>query len=109
MSTWETILTIVGLGAITVITRSFFLFPDKEVPIPAWLREGLRYAPLAAMAAVVVPELLITQGELIHTWRDARLFGALAGALYFWWRRGMLGTIVVGTAVMLVLRFVLGW
>lgn len=109
MSTWETILTIVGLGAITVITRSFFLFPDKEVPIPAWLREGLRYAPLAAMAAVVVPELLMTQGELIHTWRDARVFGALAGALYFWWRRGMLGTIVVGTLVMLALRFVLGW
>tara|TARA_B100001105_G_scaffold213606_1_gene178651 strand:+ start:603 stop:932 length:330 start_codon:yes stop_codon:yes gene_type:complete len=109
MSTWETILTIVGLGAITVITRSFFLFPDKEVPIPAWLREGLRYAPLAAMAAVVVPELLMTQGELLHTWRDARVFGALAGALYFWWRRGMLGTIVVGTSVMLALRFVLGW
>ena len=109
MTTWETILTIVGLGAITVITRSFFLVPDKEVPIPAWLREGLRYAPLAAMAAVVVPELLMTQGELIHTWRDARVFGALAGALYFWWRRGMLGTIVVGTSVMLVLRFVLGW
>lgn len=109
MSTWETILTIVGLGAITVITRSFFLFPDKEVPIPAWLREGLRYAPLAAMAAVVVSELLMTQGELLHTWRDARVFGALAGALYFWWRRGMLGTIVVGTSVMLVLRFVLGW
>ena len=109
MSTWETLLTIVGLGAITVITRSFFLFPDKEVPIPAWLREGLRYAPLAAMAAVVVPELLMTQGELLHTWRDARVFGALAGALYFWWRRGMLGTIVVGTSVMLALRFVLGW
>lgn len=109
MSTWETLLTIVGLGAITVITRSFFLFPDKEVPIPAWLREGLRYAPLAALVAVVVPELVLTQGELIHTWRDARVFGALAGALYFWWRRGMLGTIVAGTSVMLVLRFVLGW
>ena len=39
----------------------------------------------------------------------ARLFGAAAGGLYFWWRRGMLGTIVVGTSVMLVLRFVLGW
>lgn len=109
MSTWETILTILGLGAITVLTRSFFLIPDKEVPIPGWLREGLRYAPLAALVAVVVPELVMTQGELIHTWRDARLFGAAAGGLYFWWRRGMLGTIVVGTSVMLVLRFVLGW
>lgn len=109
MSTWETILTIVGLGAITVLTRSFFLIPDKEVPIPGWLREGLRYAPLAALVAVVVPELVMTQGELIHTWRDARLFGAAAGGLHFWWRRGMLGTIVVGTLVMLALRFVLGW
>lgn len=109
MSTWETILTIVGLGAITLLTRSFFLIPDKEVPIPAWLREGLRYAPLAALVAVVVPELVMTQGELIGSWRDARVFGAVAGGLYFWWRRGMLGTIVTGTAVMLVLRFVLGW
>ncbi|MEF7615254.1 AzlD domain-containing protein [Aquincola sp. MAHUQ-54] len=109
MSTWETIVTIVGLAAITVLTRSFFLIPDREVPIPAWLREGLRYAPLAAMVAVVVPELVLVQGELIGTWRDARLFGAAAGGLWFWWRRGMLGTIVAGTATMLLLRFGLGW
>lgn len=109
MSTWETILTIVGLGAITVLTRSFFLIPDREVPIPPWLREGLRYAPLAAMVAVVVPELVMVQGELIGNWLDARLFGAAAGGLWFWWRRGMLGTIVVGTGTMLALRFGLGW
>ena len=42
--------------------------------MPAWLIEGLRYAPLAALAAVVAPEVVMTQGELIRTWQDPRLF-----------------------------------
>jgi branched-subunit amino acid transport protein len=49
------------------------------------------------------------QGQLIHTWQDARLFAAAAGAAWFWWRRGILGTIVVGMAVLLPLRLGLGW
>jgi hypothetical protein len=35
--------------------------------------------------------------------------GALAAAGWFAWRRDILGTIVCGTAVMLVLRLGLGW
>ena len=66
-------------------------------------------APLAALAAVVVPEVVMTQGQLISTWRDARLFAAAAGAAYFWWRRGILGTILSGMAVLLPLRLGLGW
>ena len=109
MSTLETALTILGLAIITVVTRGFFLIPEREVPIPHWLREALRYAPLAALVAVVAPEIVLTQGQLIHTWQDARLFAAAAGAAWFWWRRGILGTIVCGTAVLLSLRLGLGW
>lgn len=109
MSTLETALTILGLAIISVVTRGFFLIPEREVPIPHWLREALRYAPLAALVAVVAPEIVLTQGQLIHTWQDARLFAAAAGAAWFWWRRGILGTIVCGTAVLLGLRLGLGW
>jgi len=109
MSTWEAVIALIGLALITVLTRGFFLLPEREVPIPAWLREALRYAPLAALVAVVVPETVMTQGHLIHDWRDARLFAAAAGALWFWWRRGILGTIVCGTVVLLTLRLTLGW
>jgi branched-subunit amino acid transport protein len=106
---FEGVVTILGLAFITIFTRGFFFLTDREVPIPEWLRQGLRYAPLAAMAAVVVPEIVMTQGQLISTWQDARLFAAAAGALWFWWRRGILGTIVVGMAVLLPLRLGLGW
>lgn len=109
MSTWEAVISILGLGLITILTRSFFLLPQREVPIPAWLREALRYAPLAALVAVIAPEVIMSNGHLIQTWQDARLYAAAAGALWYWWRRGILGTIVCGTAVLLALRFGLGW
>ena len=109
MSPWETALTIIGLAVLTILTRAFFLIPEREIPLPAWLKQGLRYAPLAALAAVVVPEVFMTQGRLITTWQDARLFAAATGVAWFFWRGGILGTIVSGTAVMLVLRLGLGW
>lgn len=109
MSPWEAVLAILGLAVITVLTRAFFLLPRNEVPMPAWLQQGLRYAPLAALVAVVVPEVVMSQGELIATWRDARLFAVAVAGSYFFWRRGILGTIVTGTATMLALRLGLGW
>ena len=109
MSPWHTVLAIVGLAVITVGTRGFFLFPERELPMPAWLRQGLRYAPLAALAAVVAPEIVMQQGHLITTLKDARLAATLAATAYFFWRRGILGTIVTGTLVMVALRTGLGW
>lgn len=109
MSTLEILIAIAGMTAITWITRGFFFFSRAELPIPAWLIEGLRYAPLAAMVAVVAPEIVMTQGALIQTWKDARLYGAAAATVWFFWRRDMFGTIVVGTVTMLALRIGLGW
>lgn len=109
MSTPWLLLTILGMAAVTLLCRSFFLLPEDELPMPRWLREGLRYAPLAALTAVVVPEIVLTQGHLIETWRDARVFGAAAGLLVYLRWRDLLATIVSGTGVMLVLRFALGW
>ncbi len=109
LSVTEGLVAVAGLTVITIVTRGFFFLSQRELPLPDWLRQGLRYAPLAAMAAVVVPEIVMTQGRLITTWQDARLFAAAAGAAWFWWRRGILGTILVGMAVLLPLRLGLGW
>lgn len=109
MNAWETVLTIAGLVLITLGSRGFFILPERELPMPEWLREGLRYAPIGALVAVIAPELVMTQGRLIGTWMDARLFGAAAATAWFVWRRDMLGTIIVGTGVMLIFRMGLGW
>jgi branched-subunit amino acid transport protein len=109
MTATETGVTIVGLALLTVLTRAFFLLPERELPLPSWLQQGLRYAPLAALVAVVAPEVVLTQGHLIDTWHDARLPAVVVASAYYFWRRGILGTIVSGTAVLLTLKLGAGW
>ena len=109
MSFFEGVIAILGLAVITLFTRAFFLFPERDLPLPGWLEQGLRYAPLAALVAVVAPEIVLTQGRLISTWMDARLPAVLAATAYFYWRRDILGTILAGTAVLLVFKLGLGW
>jgi len=104
---------IVGLAAVTVITRSFFFISSKPWSLPQWAQRGLQYAPIAALSGVIVPEIVMSNGQLVQTWQDARLFAVVAGAAWFFWRRGqgqaVLGTIVVGMAVYLPLHLGLGW
>ena len=109
MNNWQVFFSILGLAVVTVVTRGFFLFPERELPMPAWLKQGLRYAPLAALVAVVAPEVVLQQGHLLTTLKDARLFAVAVATAYFFWRRDILGTIVSGTVVMVALRVGLGW
>jgi branched-subunit amino acid transport protein len=109
MNGLQSLVAIVGLTAITVITRGFFVIPERDVPIPAWLREALRYAPLAALVAVLVPEIAMTDDHLIATWKDARIYATAMGVLVFCTTRNLLGTILAGTAVLLMLRLGLHW
>ena len=109
MTSWDAFITIAGLAVITVFTRAFFLLSERELVLPDWVKRGLRYAPLAALAAVLVPEIVMTRGQLITTWQDARLFAAAAAIAYFFWRRGTLGTILTGMLVLVPLKLGLGW
>ena len=105
----RTVAVIVGLALVTVLARSFFLISSKSWSLPHWAQRGLQYAPIAALAAVVVPEVMVAQGQLVNTWQDARLFSAAAGAAAYFWRKDVLFTIVVGMAVYLPLHVVWGW
>ena len=109
MAAWYTTIGILGLAVVTVLTRGFFLMSDREVELPAWAVRGLRYAPIAALVAVILPEIVLTNGALISTWADARIYAVAVATAYFWWRRGILGTIVSGTTVLLALKIGLGW
>ena len=106
---WSGALAIVGLALVTVVSRGFFLFPEREVKIPLWLQRGLKVAPLAALTAVVVPEIVLTQGVLLTTWQDARLPASAAATLWYAWRPGVLGPLLAGLAVFLPLRLAFGW
>jgi branched-subunit amino acid transport protein len=108
-STWQVLLTIVGMTVVTVLTRALFFLSDRPWTLPALVRKGLQFAPVAALAAVIAPEIVMSHGHLIDTWRDARLYALAAGIAWFAWRRSVLGTIVAGMVVYLPLHIGLGW
>lgn len=109
MNFQESLFAILGLAAMTLVCRGLFLWPARDIPMPGWLREGLRYAPLAALMAVVVPEVLMTHGQPVASVLDAKLLGAAVGLLSYLWRRNILTTIACGTGAMVAARMLLGW
>jgi branched-subunit amino acid transport protein len=104
-----TLAIILGLAAVTVLTRCFFFILDRPWTLPSWAQRALQYAPVAALAGVVLPEVVMTNGQLVSTLFDARLFAAAAGAALYFWRHSVLLTLIGGMAVYLPLHLGLGW
>lgn len=102
------LLVILGLTLISVVTRSFFFISEREWPLPQWAQRGLQYAPIAALAAVIAPDIVLEAGQFTPLWRDPRVWGALAAGLYYAWgrRRSFVLplTIAAGLVVYLPLR-----
>jgi len=101
--------TILGMAVVTLVSRTCFLWSKRDVRLPAALQRALQVAPLAAIVAVLAPEIFMAHGELIGTWRDARLPAALASTLVYAWRPGVLGPLLAGLAVYMPLHVGLGW
>lgn len=108
MTDVRTLAIIAGLAAVTVVARCFFFLSERPWPMPRWLERGLQYAPIAALSAVVLPEIFTLQGHWSGV-ADARVAGALAGVAAFAWRRNVLWTIAAGMAVYLPLHLGAGW
>ncbi len=71
-----TLAVIAGLTAVTVLSRCFFLLSRRDLRLPRWAGRGLQYAPGAALAAVIAPEILAVQGQFLGAgweanWSDA--------------------------------------
>lgn len=104
MTTTQVWLAILGMGLVTAVTRALFLAGGERMILPERVQRALRYAPAAALAAVVVPDLVETPHGMSLALGNHALYASLAGLAWYLWRRSMLGTILVGMAVFTVLR-----
>jgi len=108
MSPLKIWITIAGMTAITVLTRSGFLLLPERFSLPPIISRALRYAPACALVAIIVPDVMSGQIPGAGFLHNARLLGALAGAATFYRTRSMLATIAVGMLALTLARFALG-
>jgi branched-subunit amino acid transport protein len=97
-------LAIAGMTIVTGLTRAAFLMGGERTVLPERVLRALRYAPAAALVAVVVPDVVATSHGLSFAFSNHALYGTLAGTAWFLWRRSMIQTIVVGMLVFTILR-----
>jgi branched-subunit amino acid transport protein len=104
MTTAQIWIAILGMTLITSLTRALFLIGGERMILPPRVQRALRYAPAAALTAVVIPDVLGTAHGLSVGFSNHALYASLCGLGWYIWRRGMLGTIVVGMLVFTGLR-----
>jgi branched-subunit amino acid transport protein len=96
MSELNILLTIAGLTIVTLVTRSTFLFLGRHIVLPAWLQQGLRYAPACALVAIIVPDIFITTYPLNILTEQSKLIATVGAVALFLYRRNMIATLLFG-------------
>jgi branched-subunit amino acid transport protein len=99
---------IVGMGLVTLSTRGFFMFWGDRVRMPELILRSIRYAPLAAIVAILAPEIVMpasaTQISQFN-WALPQIWAGLAAFVTFSWLRTMLPTLIIGMLVYSALRY----
>ena len=99
---------IIGLAAVTFISRSFFILLGNRIKVSEWVLETIRYAPLAALIAILAPEIFLPVGASSITEFNLRLpniWGGMAAMIAFYFSKKMIPTLVIGMAVYTAARF----
>lgn len=85
----------------TTLPRAGFIVLGNRVSLPGTLQRALRYAPAAALAAIVVPDVLVVDGAIDAL--NPKLAAAIAAVAALLWRNPWL-PFIAGMAVLLGLR-----
>ncbi|WP_068635947.1 AzlD domain-containing protein [Thauera butanivorans] len=100
-------LAFVLMSLTTVGTRGSFILLGEKGRLPPVLQRALRYAPAAALSALVMPDLLLDGNEL-SLLNPKLAAGLVVIGVALRWRNPWL-PFIVGMAVLLGMRKGLGW
>lgn len=102
--TWFAWVLIAGLAVVAFFSRAIFVLPGSHLRLPATAERVLRYAPAAALMAIVVPDLAMSHGALSISVENPRLIAGLVAFALAAATRSITATIVGGMTVLLLLR-----
>jgi branched-subunit amino acid transport protein len=97
-------LTIVGLTLVTLVTRNAFLMLGHKVALPERVQHALRYAPACALAALIVPEVVLESGSLALSVGNPKLVAAIVAVATLLLTRRAVAAIALGMLAFTLVR-----
>lgn len=101
----EILWIILGTSIVTFIPRVLPLVVLSRMDLPEWGLRWLNYVPISVMAALVGQELLVSDGQFVSFGDNLELWAAVPAFLVAIFTRSLLGTVVVGIAALMGLRY----
>jgi branched-subunit amino acid transport protein len=102
------LLTILGMALVTYVPRLLPVSLLSSRSLPPLAIAWLRYVPVAVLAAMLFPSILIWEACLDLSPNNLFFWAALPTFLVAWKTRSLFGSVVVGTVLVAAARYVTG-
>lgn len=93
------------MGAVTFLPRLLPVWVLSSRKLPPLVIAWLRFVPVAVLSAMLLPALLVQNGQLDFSSSNLFLWAAIPTFLTAWKTRSLFGSVIVGMLVVAVVRF----
>jgi len=97
---------IAGMALVSFFTRAIFILSGSHLRLPPTAERVLRYAPAAAIMAIIIPDLAMAHGAWAISIENPRLIGGLVAFALAAATRSILATIVGGMLALTLVRLI---
>lgn len=100
-------LTILGMLIVTYLPRVLPMWVLSSKSLPPVVEAWLRYVPVAVLAAMLFPALLVQKHQVTLGLDNLFLWAAFPTVIVTWKTRSFFGAVVVGMALVAIARYLL--
>ncbi len=104
----EVIITLVGMGIVTYLTRALFIIGMKGDTLPPFVIRWLSYVPVAVLAAIICPMIAAPQKHLDLTYGNPYLLAGIVASVIALATKNLIVTVIGGMGAILLLKYLMG-
>jgi branched-subunit amino acid transport protein len=97
-------LGIAGLMGVTFLARSGLILLKRDIELPMRVQRALRFAPMAAIVAIIMPSVLLHQGQFSVAITNPKILAVIAAFIAWKISKQMGVCLLAGLAVYVAMR-----
>ena len=101
------LLLVIGAALITYGMRAAFLLSKRKLHFPPLVRMGLRHIPTAAFAALLLPAVVLMDGDVVLSLHNHQLLAAIVAAAAGVFVRSLFAVVLTGLGTLWLLNTLL--
>ncbi len=100
-------ITLIFMAVVTFIPRLLPAWFLRDKSLPPFVVAWLRYVPVAVLAAMLLPALIVNGNTLNLQWDNLYLWAAFPAGWVAWKKKSLFGTVITGMLVVAMARLLI--